>query len=453
MKPSVLALLLFGHLFAQPAALTLKDAVDLALKNYPAIRVSEERIHAAAAGIDLARTAYLPKIDTIAQVNRATRNNVFGLLLPQSFIPSISGPVIGSNNFGTVWGSALGVLISWEPFDFGLRRAAIDAAAAARSQTEAVKKRTQFEIAASTADAFLTLIAAEQTVHAAQAGLTRAGVTIQTTASLVDAELRPGADKSRAEAEAAAARTQLIQARQAVAVAKANLAQFTGGEPAAITVSPGALLSDPPAPVVHSRNTESNPLVAEQTSVIEQAQAQLRVLERSYFPRFAVQGSAYARGTGAELNGGRLGALNGLGPDTQNYALGLTVTFPVSERPAIRAKEAAQTAQIRAENARRDQIVTDLKAQWNRAAAVAEGSREVAANTPTQVRAAKAALEQATARYQAGLDTIGEVAEAQRLLAQAEIDDALARLSIWRALLGVAIAGGDLEPLIAEASR
>ena len=115
--------------------LTLGQAVGAALKNYPSIRVSQEQINAAAAGIQLARTAYLPRIDLLAQANRATRNNVFGLLLPQSVIPSMSGPVIGSNNLGTVWGSAIGMLVTWEPFDFGMRQANVAAAAAARAQS------------------------------------------------------------------------------------------------------------------------------------------------------------------------------------------------------------------------------------------------------------------------------------------------------------------------------
>src|SRR5437879_1732598 len=109
--------------WSQPMALTPAQAVEAALKTYPSIRVSQEQIQAASAGITLARTAYLPRVDALAQANRATRNNVFGLLMPQPVIPSISGPVLGTNNFGTVWGSALGGLVTWEPFDFGLRRA------------------------------------------------------------------------------------------------------------------------------------------------------------------------------------------------------------------------------------------------------------------------------------------------------------------------------------------
>src|SRR4051794_16876321 len=143
-------LLAAGGLLAQPSGLSLGQAVETAVKNYPSIRVSQEQINAAAAAIDLARTAYLPRVDTVAQVNRATRNNVFGMLLPQSVIPSISGPVIGSNNTGSVWGSALGALVSWEPFDFGLRRANVAAASAARAESEAAVKRTQFDVAAAT---------------------------------------------------------------------------------------------------------------------------------------------------------------------------------------------------------------------------------------------------------------------------------------------------------------
>jgi outer membrane protein TolC len=423
------------------------------VKNYPAIRVSQEQINAAAAGIQLARTAYLPRVDMLAQANRATRNNVFGLLLPQGTIPSMSGPVLGTNNLGSVWGSAIGTLVAWEPFDFGLRQASVAAATAARAQREASLKRTQFDVAVAAADAYVTLMAAQETVRAAQAGVDRAEVLARTIGALVNAQLRPGADASRAQAELAAARTQLIQAQQAVDVGRANLSQFVGLEPAQITVSAPKLLQLPPQPTVPPLDTAANPLSVEQNSVVEQLRAQLRILERSYFPRFLLQGAAYARGTGAELNGTNMGGLNGLAPSTQDYALGVTVTFPVMDRASNRAREAGQSAEIRAETARYQQIATDLKARWSVAVATLAGARNVAANTPVQVTAARAATDQATTRYRSGLGNIDEVAEAQRLLTQAEIDDALARLGVWRALLGVATAAGDLQPFLAEASQ
>lgn len=434
-------------------SLTISQAVEGALRNYPAIRVSQEQISAAAAGIQLARTSYLPRVDLLAQANRATRNNVFGLLLPQNVIPSMSGPVIGSNNFGTAWGSAAGVLVSWEPFDFGLRRANVAAAAAARTEAEATLQRTRYDVAVATADAYLTLAAAEETVRAAQAGVDRGETILRTIQALVNAGLRPGADASRAQAERAAARTQWIQAKQATAVARATISQFVGVEPSQITLAAPKLLELPPAQDSASVDSKANPIAIEQDAAVERARAQLRALERTYFPRFSLQGSAYARGTGAETNGALLGGLNGLAPTVQDYALGFSVTFPAMDLPSIQARRAAQSANVRAETARYQQIVAELRARWNAATARLRGAREVVANTPVEVNAARAALQQSTARYQSGLANIDEVAEAQRLLTQSEIDDALARLSVWRGLLEIATVAGDLQPFLSEASQ
>ena len=187
------------------------------------MRVSQEQINAAAAGIRLARTAYLPHADALAQVNRATRNNLFGLMLPQSTIPSISGPVLGTNNLDTTWGTALGVLVSWEPFDFGLRRANLAVANALEAESEAALKRTAIRNRRSHRRRVSDARRRARDDSAAQAGVDRAGVLLRTITAQVNAQLRPGADASRADAELAAARTQWIQAQQAADVARATL--------------------------------------------------------------------------------------------------------------------------------------------------------------------------------------------------------------------------------------
>src|SRR6266700_6815503 len=116
---------------------TLEQAVEFALKNYPAVRAALEQQSAAQSAVALTRTSYLPRADMLWQSNRATRNNIFGLLLPQSVISPISGPVLTSISMGSVWGSAGGVLFSWEPLDFGYRHATVKAAQAAESQASA----------------------------------------------------------------------------------------------------------------------------------------------------------------------------------------------------------------------------------------------------------------------------------------------------------------------------
>jgi len=129
------------------------------------------------------------------------------------------------------------------------------------------------------------------------------------------------------------------------------------------------------------------------------------------------------------------------------------VSFPLFDRAAIHAKEAGQSASILSETSRYQQITTDLTARRDIANATLNGARKIAANTPIAVSSATTANQQANARYEAGLGTIVEVADAQRLLTQAEIDNALARLSVWRAMLSVAASAGDIHPFLAEATR
>ena len=73
----------------------------------------------------------------------------------------------------------------------------------------------------------------------------------------------------------------------------------------------------------------------------------------------------------------------------------------------------------------------------------------MAALTPAIRSSAAEALQQATARYRAGLSSLTEVLDAQRLLTEAETGEALSRLNVWRARLALAAAQGDLEPFLA----
>ena len=294
-----------------------------------------------------------------------------------------------------------------------------------QNQAQAAIKRTRYDVSVATADAFLTLIAAQQTAEAARASVDSWQVLLKSIHALVAAQLRPGADESRVQAELAAAQTQLAQAEQAIEVARSTLAQFVGISPSEVNVSPGKLADQlPPDRPEPPLDTAANPLAVEQSAAIAQAQSQLKATERTYYPQFLVQGLAAARGTGLLTDGSRLGGLNGLAPTTQNYAVGLTVTFPFMDRFAIREQEAIQAANIRAGQAQSAVIAANLQAQFNAALATLNGARRVAATTPIQVSSARTAMQQATARYQSGLSPIDDVAQAQRLLVQAQIDDA-----------------------------
>jgi len=97
--------------------------------------------------------------------------------------------------------------------------------------------------------------------------------------------------------------------------------------------------------------------------------------------------------------------------------------------------------------------VADLETQVTSAQATLIQARRIADQTPKEVADARTGFEQANAQYRAGLAPILAIAEAQRLLAQAEIDDSLAKLAVWRALLEIQIAQGDISAFLAQASQ
>jgi outer membrane protein len=429
--------------------ISLVEAVEAATKNYPSIRMSQEQAQAAAARIQLARTSFLPKVDAIAGVNRATRNNTFGLLLPSQIIAPISGPALFTNTMSSVWGSTIGVLVSWEPFDFGLRNAQLDVAAAGKRLAELSAARTQFEVAYLTADTYLTLLAAEETVKAAGASYVRARNVEGAVNAVVQAELRPGGDLSRAQAETAGAMNLLIQTEQARDIAKATLAQLVGE---AVAVIPGEMLSKAPQLVYEKVPLDKHPKAQEQNAAIDEVKAREKSLEKSYYPKFALQGTSYARGVGAydPLRGaGNAGnAVSGLGPNIHNWALGFTVAFPLFDFASIKARKDEEQHKEKAEQARYDQVIRELGGQLERARAALMAAQRMQTNMPVQLKAAREGKEQVMARYQAGLATIVEVADAERVLVQAEIDAGLVNLSIWRAILSEAGAVGDLEPFL-----
>lgn len=433
--------------------LTLDQAIDFALANYPAVRVSIERALASREGVSLSRTAYLPRTDLLWQSNRATRNNIFGLLLPQSVIPSISGPVLSSTSDRGVWGSAGGVLVSWEPFDFGYRGATVDVARAAQQRANAELSLTKLDVAAAAGDAFLRLAAAQQQVKSAQADVERRQVLATSVHALVKEELRPGADASRADAELAAAKIQLIRAQEVERESEATFAELLGVSGNKVAINADSLLASPPTSYGSEATLASHPAAQVVNSTLFEVKAREKVLSKSYYPRFNLQGSFSGRGSGANPDGTFGTGTDGLGLTRQNWAAGLTATFSVLDLPALRFKKQIEQANERAEQSEYNRTLQNLTAQSERAKAAYDGAVLISQNTPVELDAARLGETQATARYKAALAPIVEVADAQRLLLQAEIDDNLARLSVWRAMLGEALAQGDLQPFLEVARK
>ena len=261
--------------------LTLNAAVELALRNHPAIREARASSAAASAEVSVARTAYLPRLDFLWQVNRGTRNNVFGLLLPQSVIPAVSGPVLPTETLDGVWSSAGGLLLSWEAVDFGRRGAAVDLARAESGFAEAQRTVTELDVASAAADTYLGVLAADAALAAAQANVERLEAFANIVRALVRSQLRAGAEQSRTEAELAAARNRFTEAKRNAELARLALAEALGVPGTRISLEPDAVLRVPPPPPPLSFAPASHPRAAAADAQVDAVRARDRVLDRS----------------------------------------------------------------------------------------------------------------------------------------------------------------------------
>jgi outer membrane protein TolC len=437
-----------------PQTFTLQEALQYATDHYPSVKAALEEVNASAAGVEVAKAASLPRLDSAWQMNRATVNNVAGLLLPQSSVPAISGPPLRDASPQSAWGSAVGAMFSWEPFDLGLRAAGVRSAEAALARARASEGLTRLEVETAVGAAFLAVVQAEQAVTAAQADVERRTVLARAARTLADNQLRPGAEASRADAELAAAQTRSIQARQALVLAHASLARVLGVASGLADVNAVGLLDPVSPPAAPPPNAPaSHPLLQVRQAAVDAARAQEEVLADTNRPRLFLQTALFARGSGAAFNGALVGGASGLWFDRANWAAGFEVVFPnLFEVASLRARRAASAAATRAESARHDEAQLLVTSQQRAASAIVDAARAVAANTPVQLAAARQSEAQASARYQAGLASIVEVADTQSLLAQAEYQDAAARVDVWRALLAEAAARGDLAPFRALAA-
>ena len=193
----------------------------------------------------------------------------------------------------------------------------------------------------------------------------------------------------------------------------------------------------------------SIPLAQVGQAAVDLAHAHEDVLARTDRPRLYLQSSLFARGSGANPDGSFAGGADGLGLERANWAAGMQVVFPnLFDFASLRARRAAAGALTRAECARYDEAVLTLTSQQRAADALVDAARAIAQNTPIQLAAAQQSEAQARARYEAGLASIVEVAETQSLLANAEYQDAVARVEVWRALLAQAVAQGNVAPFI-----
>ncbi len=436
------ALVLGATVTTPPRPLGLAAAIDFAVAHEPAVFEARAVQETAAAQVGLRRTAYLPALDLFAEENAAGIEPVSGLFFQLPGVPETTG---APGAAGLAMDSSAGGSLDWK-LDLFHRIALVDVALARQQEAARAREATDLDVGAAAADRYLALAEAQERVRADRVTVERALAFQRVVDVLVAQQLRPAADASRAAAILSLARVALARSIEQVAVARAALAVALGAPGAPIELSLGGLLGPPPP--IAPPPPPKNPHVLERSSAVRARRLGERAVAFEYLPRLDLVAALWARGSGFPPDPA---AGAGPLPSSPAWAVGLVLSWNAFSVFAIHERQRVAAAETARAEAAHERVAQAVEGQLSEAEAALSGAIAIAEETPLALAAARVTEAQALARYQAGLVTVVDVAEAERILARAEVEDAVARLQIRRAHLLIARAVGDLSPFVAEA--
>lgn len=438
--------------------ITLAGAVQLAETTFPRLLQERAELDASKRRITLQKIReYNPYSMFSYQDVAATHNRLTQTLFSSSVLPTTPGPGPESVRMSADAFSAAGFIIDWAPIDFGLHKAMIGKVKADYDLSSASYKLTRLDVSVQAALTFLDALIMREQVSVAEANVKRFADFSTVVHAQVNAGLQAGADASLADAQLANAKNELIRAKLNDELARAALGFAIGRGGELVDIAPGGIIevTEPSDNQMSVPDYEKHPLTLQSRAVISTRVASKKVLDKEYYPKFRWLGGVNLRGTTFLTNRGDVPApdVSGFFPTVPNWNAGLVVDFPFLDIIRIKAEKKVVLKQIEAAHHGYDLAVQGLKRDDAQARASVRAAIALARNMPVQVEAAALAARQAEARYQAGLATVAQVAEANQILADSRVKEAVANVGVWKSLLSVANVHGDLQPFLNAADR
>ncbi len=401
---------------------------------------------------------YLP--DSLLQYQEilASHNKLTQVFFGSPVFPAVSGPASTANSLEPIFFASGGLSIDWAPLDFGLHKARINLAKTFASQATSRYASTQLDVALTCANAYLDAVIAVEQIKAAEQNVASFEQFYNIVHAQVAASLKPGADESLSLAQLANARNNLIRARLSRDLTFATLANSIGLGGTMIDIDPrGIAEKSEPANIQKSQPVfEEVPILKASNAVLQSAVAQKKVLDKEYAPVFHFLAGFNLRGSGLSPTvAGQTQSANvsGVLPTIPNYQLAMIINWNFLDIIRLRQEKKVQMERIYQQQQDYNLVLQNLRTEDIQSRARVQAALALAENMPIQVHAAEVASRQAEARYKTGLGSVAQVAQATETLAQSRVQEAIAKVGVWRALLFVASVHGDLKPLLQEADR
>lgn len=420
---------------AAPRKMTLDEALAFARSHQLRVVAAKQRLAAARTEAEVPSAQWLPRVGAFAEVIGSTVNNSSTTMLnvPTVDIPRVGATPIRDTPLWQPYPSTAAALGARQQLhDFG-RIAAESAAASMNAELEKARLATAtIDVDFAVEQAFFAVLAADAIEDASKNAFERASKYRDQAKANVASGMRPPIELTRADADVARYEAGMMRARAGMHVARAVFAASVGIDDLELDASGpakdrGAL--PPLAELV--RRSERSPVVVESRARLAAQRAQTAALDAQTRPNLYLTTAFSARAGGAPPATGATPFGEGWLPVVPNYHAGIVLSWTILEptydrrADAARAREAAFASEV--ELAARNQRAA-IAAAWQEAD-VAIRSLEA---LQRGADAARANYDQADNRIRVGLGTATELADAQALLTDAEIQLAIGRFQMAR---------------------
>lgn len=428
-------------------AMTLPEALEYARFHQPELRAARERFLAVAADARVPSAQWLPSAGAEAEVVGSSTNNSTSTIFGSDAVdlPRIGGTTVHASPDWHPYATTLAAVgLRQEIFDFG-RIAAQTAAGEALVAIERDRLQlTQLDTTLIVTQAFFAVKAARSVMAAAAQAEQRAQVHHDFAQAAVKSGMRPPIELTRATADLTRFTVGRIRSEGNLRIGRSVLAAAVGfSEPELDTAQ--AQENIPPTPAlaqVEQRALAYQPEILQTQDRRKAQHAQTLAISASTRPNLFATAAFSARAGGAPANNGIIPDGRGLIPSVPNYDAGLIFAWPFYEptvdaaASASRQREWAYDAEIAAAK----QKALAAAQQVYRRTRVAETALVALAQA---TEAARANYEQADARFRAGLGTSTELADAEAIRFESEVQQAVGGFELATARANLARVMGD----------
>ncbi len=418
---------------------TLTEALRYAAVHHPEVRSALAELAARHADGRVPRAQWLPQIGATAQLFLATANNTTDSFInvPELDLPRIGGSTAVTHTDWAPHASSLASIgLAQEVYDFGHIAAQIAVADARTEEAHASAASIALDIQLGVEEAYHSVLAAKAVLAATEEAARRAATHRDYALAGKQSGMRPPIDLTRAQAIVAQLEVQRIRAVSGLEQTRAALAASMGStEPeldaAAITNEEGAGVAPAFDEAVRAA-LQHNPLIAAALARVHAQKATTSAVTHELLPNVSASAGLSGRAGGATSPGAEAPYGSGWLPDVANWHVGLVLEWNLFDGTVL-ARRSASQARENAAAAQLDLAKMSVALGAERAYLELDAALKVLPGLNEAVDAARANQAQADARFTAGLGNIIELADAESLLINAQLDQAIGQFAVARA--------------------